>query len=472
VYSLPRAEEKTPPLNGEWVLCVTAYDTQSLPPEKRILGDLAAKSILDSIGIVERRFRVSPEYAWYESYAWSKSRQAAAQALETKQQERDNLLYKGDPDWKYRKNLKTIDAEIEKLEEAMRKADREIPAIEREPVFKFADANASGTFPAPPKAGEEYQFCKAQKADAVLSAVVSEYYNRVHISLRVYGVFTGSYFYEDSIIFSSDDMTPAMNELSGRLWALLSGKEPAFIAVRTKPENALVLINNSYAGRGEITEREYPPGKVTVAVSAEDHIQQNVETELQAGVLTEIEAVLPPQALSTVDISIDGGEEEDAAIAVYRGALYVGEAPLTLRLPVNQFEYINAEVSEKKRAAAVLSIPRENGKPLSLSLKPKNYFPPEQRRVEKSRRRFYSAWGRLWLAAPAAFLAYGFFNNYHESLMAGSQNTGNTAMYDGWTVYRNVSVGAIIAAGLFAAESVFRMARYLYVSTSDTIPIE
>jgi hypothetical protein len=455
------------PQNAEWILCITNFDVSSLPPNQRIIGEVMTRKLVDAIGTVDHRVRISREYAYYEGYAWVQSRLAAAKALAAKREERDLLFYKGEPEWRYRRSLKTIDENIKKLEEDLVKTEAEFPLIAREPVFKFTEGNISGTFPAPPTAGGEYRFCQTQKADAFLAGKVTEFHSRIYITLRLYVIYTRSFIYEDDIIFSADDADDAVEEIAGRLVAALAGSSPAAIAVHAEPADAMVLINKTFAGRGDIEVREHPPGKVTVALSAENHAPQTVETELSAGELTEIDVALRPLNLSAVAITVPG----ETGVSVYQGAMYVGEAPLTLRLPVNQFDYVHLETADQKTAEAVFLSPSLFDETRNLSLKTKIPPPSGQKRVEKARRRYYWAWGGTWIASGLAWMSYGLFTTYANTYRSSQNLYPSYDMFEQTQNLYYINIGAMVLVGVAVAHEIFQMARYIYVSGQGAAPI-
>jgi hypothetical protein len=238
------AQEKKP-INNEWLLCVTQFDYSLLPPSQRISGDVIARSLIDTLRSVSFRLRISREYAYYEGYAWWQAVNAAAKAISQKQDERSQLLFRGDPDWRYRNNLKRLDTDIEKLKADLEKKEAEKPLVNNEPLFNLVQANIDGTFPAPPKPGTERRFCQSQKADAILLGSIREFHGRFYITLRLYVLYANAYVYEDDIIFSMEDIDGAVDEITGRLTAVLAGSKPAVIAVKADPPQTQVLINRN-----------------------------------------------------------------------------------------------------------------------------------------------------------------------------------------------------------------------------------
>jgi hypothetical protein len=457
------------PLNSGWVLCVTDFDISALPLSRQSVGNVFTRSLVDTFKVLGRHIRLSPEYAYYEGYAWSQSRSSAARALAAKRDERALILYRGEPEWKYRQNIKKIDGEIAKLQEDLAKAESEMPPVNREPSFSLTQGNKDGNYPAAPQSGGEYRFCRTQNADAFLAGAIREYHGRYYVTLRLFALYTRSYIYEDDIIFSADDLAAAVEEIAGRLIAVLGGSKPAAVAVHAEPAETLVLINRNFAGRGEVETREYPPEKITVTMSADGYESETVETNLSPGELTVISANLNPLPEGGVYI----GTADSGGASVYRGALYVGEAPLTLRLPLNQLEYISLENPAGESAKAVFTSPGRADDSFSLSMNLKAPFPAGQDRVNKARRAYYWAWGGTWITGIAAWIAYGVYTSYAESIRDGYYNYGiindkfernNQGMY-------YVSMGTVIVVGLAVGYEIFQMVRYLYTATEDTTPI-
>ena len=452
-------------INDDWFLCITAFDYSNLPPSQRIAGDVITRNLIDTLKTVSYRLRISPEYAYYEGYAWQQSVNAAAKALSAKQDERSVQLYKGDPEWRYKKNIKRIDGEIEKLQNTLAEKEAEKPLVNIEPAFKLTQANLNGSYPAPPKPGAERQFCRTQNADSFLLGEVWEFHSRYYVKLRLYTLYTNSYVYEDDVIFSMEDTYGAVEEISARLTSVLSGNKPSAIMVKADPPESQILLNRNYAGRGSVDTREHPPGIVTVAVAAEGYDPITTEVELAAGELTEIEVSLSPLQYAEVNIEVPG----KAAVSVYQGALYVGEAPLTLRLPIDHLEYIQAETRGGEQAKAVFTSPDMPGQFFDISLRTKIPPPSGQRRVNKARSRYYWSWGATWVSGIAAWITAGISSGRSDVI---NKNAGYTPeFYTSAQTWYYISTGALVLFGAVAVYDAFEMIRYLVTSSEGATPI-
>jgi hypothetical protein len=448
-------------LNETWTLCITEFDYSRLPPSRHLAGSAITRNLLNKLNSVSYRLRISPEYAYYESYAWQQEVSVAAKAVSNKQNERSQLLFRGDADWKYRSDIKRIDADLVKLQEALAQVEAEKPLIEKEPVFDVTEGNKSGAFPLPPKRGTERRFCQSQRADAFLKGEIWEYHARYYIHIMLFALYTDSWIYEDDIIFSLEDSEGAVEEIAARLTAVLSGNRPAVMTINAEPGDSQILINQNYAGRGTVEEREHPPGKVVIAVAAEGYTSEMVETELIAGELTEFNITLSPLYFADVNIDAQGY----AGARVYSGSLYVGQAPLTLRLPINQLEYISIE-GRSEMANAVFSTPDLPTDVYNFSLKMK-VPPAEGKRVNKARSWYYWAWGGAWVAGIAAWVINGIYNGQ----VIGWNVTGNPDLMTSLSRMNIVKVGAFITFGTIGVYSIIQLTRYLYTSTERMTPI-
>ena len=447
--------------DNEWVLCVTDFDIKSLPEGKLSVAGVITKKVVERLNNISYRTRVSPEYAYYEGYAWYKARLNAAKNISAKQEERSLLVFNGDVDWKYRQNLAKVDTEIEKLTAALEEIEKNTPLINNEPVFKLTDGNKTAVYPEPPKKGNEYKFCKDQKADAFLAGSIIDFHGRYNISIKLYAVYSEAFVYEDSVIFSPDDLESVLDEITSKLIMTLSGSKPSAIAVKVEPADALVLINRSFAGHGDTGIIERPPGKYVITASANEHESINIETELGAGEIAEININLLRQEFANVEIPGTA-----AGTAVYQGALYIGEAPLTLRLPVNILEYVELETGNKLKGTAVFNTPGEID--ITYSLPVKTGIPPVKGRVEKARTLYYWSWGGMWITGLAAWISYQTYSvsnsaqNYNHSSREFSEE--NLRMY-------YISMGTVAALGAVSAFWVFNIVRYLYLANRGSTPI-
>jgi hypothetical protein len=450
--------------NDEWFLCITNFDTSSLPADKINISSVISRELTYRLSSISYRTRISPEYAYYEEYAWARERAAAAKKISTKMDERSRQIYMGEPNWKYRQNITKIDSDLELLKEALEEIDKDAPLINNEPVFKLTSGNLALAFPDAPEAGNENRFCNTQKTDAFLTGKIIDFYDRYYLTLKLYTVYTRSYVWEDNIIFSYNDIESAIDEITRKLIIVLSGNRPAAVTVRAEPETALLLINQSFAGRGEAPLTEYSPGIITVTASAPDYESIALETRLAAGEHTEINIKL--KAIEYVNTDITGNARSN----VYHGALYVGESPLTLRLPANSFEYIEIETANGRKGSIVFKTQESQEFLQSISLK--TSLPIKKGQVDRERRGYYWAWGSQWLTGIAAWIGYySFFGSNNAAAYGYNNGTLTQEFVDNNVNLYYFSLGAAAAFGITSIYGIIRMIRYIYISGKDSTPI-
>jgi hypothetical protein len=352
-----------------------------------------------------------------------------------------------------------------KLEEALRKIEAEEPSVEGKPLFKFTDGNKSGTWPAPPGPGGEYRFCNSQKVDAFITGSLSEYHGRLYLKLTMYTLYSRSWSWEDSSIFSSEDIQTAMEEISDSLAAAVSGIRPGVLVVRAEPPDSMVIINNIYAGTGMATYSDYSPGETEVAIYSENRQSSLFPVELNSGELAELYINLAPVSLSAFTVDVPGSPGS----AVYSGSLYLGASPLAVEIPSNQFTYLSVVAPSGEIGSAVYRgggiirgsaefVRAEGGQTLAYD----TTMPvsAEEKRVDTARRKFYGAYGRLWIALPVSLLAMGIADSYLKAPPNQGVTMANTLTYGAWAVI-----------GLTAVDTVFRIVRYLFTSGSDAAPL-
>jgi hypothetical protein len=449
----------------KWLLCIANFDASSLPENKKNVADTVMRKLVESIDTINYRTRVSPEYAYYEAAAWARARTNTAKALEAKQNERSLALFRGEAEWRYRRNIERIDTEIKRLRLLFEEADNDMPFVDNEPLFDLTANSREFKFPNAPKAGNEYKFCIDQKSDAVLTGSIVDFHERYIVSWKLYTIYTRSFIREDSIIFSHNDLENAMEEITRRLVIVLSGNEPAVLTVNAEPEDTLVLINRSFAGRGGISGLEYMPGTIKVTASAPDYESLTFDAELFSGEYTDIDIKLRPVEYGDVEVSgLSFGN-------IYHGALFVGEAPLTLRLPVNQMDYIELLSPDDSRGTIVFQTPAESEYYNSVLLRTK--IPSEKGQLDKARRMFYWSWGGTWLAGIAAWITYQTFVGSNNAITYDYNQTGayNENFYNRNMRMYNISISAMITLGVAAAFDLFLMGRYIYIANRGSTPI-
>jgi hypothetical protein len=481
-------EEAAPELQDPaWTLIVAAFDTSALGEANSALGETILRDLAKNIGKVNYRLRVADDYVYYKSLALRKNLSAAAQALTNKRNERDQLLYRGDPDWRYRAALKNIDTEIEKLEADYRKVLAADVLIDREPVFMLAKENMENLFPQPPKEGDEYRFCRTQGADAVITGTMVEYYGRIIVTQNLYVRYTNSYIYRDSIIFSPEDSEAAMEEFADGITRTIAGLPPAELRVAAVPANALVLLDHGYGGRGTL-EQSLSPGKVRVEVFADDHESADIELELEGGEQTELVLELKPVDRSPLTVDVPGKE----GISVYLGSLYMGGAPLTLHLPENQLEYVFVEGPDGEGAEAIFRSPPPQHLPPPvisprkprllaglfgpktglegdrLNLRTAPPYDPEAQRVDKTRRWYYWAWGGTWVSAMGAWMLNGYANSIIDAYRRSSPQTAEMfKKAEQAQILNYAGIGLVSTAVLV---EIIQMARYITTAGKDAPP--
>ena len=464
LYASGRAEEVTVPntINNEWILCITEFDISSLAPEKLVVASVITQKIVERLSLISYRTRISTEYYHHIDVQWAQARSAAARTLALRQDERSALIFRGDPGWRFRQDLARIEAQIETARAAFEEIDNNPPLINREPVFRLTAGNMASSFPPPPAEGNEHRFSMEQRADAFLAGSIIDFHGRFYVSLRLYIAYTRSFVWEDSIIFSADDLEMALDEITRRLIIVLSGNNPAAIAVTAEPADSLILINRAFAGRGSTGVLEQAPGTFIITASAPEHESLTFETELAPGELVEIDFVLAPIPYGVVEIFGDsfGG-------SLYHGSLYVGEAPLTLRLPLNSMEFFELKTPDNRRGTIVFNTQDSPDQILSVPMQAS--IPPPRGQVDRERRRYYLAWGGTWITGIAAWIVYHTVSGSITAIHA--HETPDPNFIARTNRMNTISLGLNIAVGATAVLGFVQIGRYLAAANRSSPPV-
>jgi hypothetical protein len=448
-------ETEIDPLYAEWTLALTRFDVSALPPEKQIIENLVTRTLIDELSTINTRIRSDEETAYYGEYALRQARLKAGQTLKLKRDARDALLFVGDSDYTYNNKLKKIDEEIEALEVAYNIAETDFPLVTEQPIFSLSKQNLSGTFPPAPEMGMEKLFCREQNIDGFLTGTISEYYGRLYVTIELYAAYDQSFIYEDYALFSVEDQQTALADLSARLKSVLSGTESAAIIVKAEPQNAIIMINDNYAGRGSSGEIHQDEGSMNIEVFADGYHTEEFQVDIFSGELAELSINLQPIAYEAFNLDTSGG----LSSSVYLGSTFMGMTPLTLNLLPDQLDYVSMESNSGESTSFIYDGTNPSA---VVTLLPET---ANNKTVEDYRKSFYGAYGRFWIALPVALIVYG----VSSATTNASNYSGNINMYNNAVLARNISIGSAVIAGGFLIESLIRFGIYLYKSNSTGV---
>jgi hypothetical protein len=449
LFALGKSDKKREIKDKEWVLCISDFDASLLPQSQRATVGYVEKELTKHLSGLDYKLRDADEYHYYWTAAWLGEQSAAAKKLAEKQKQRDELLYKPLSNWNYKAQLKTIDAEIEKLREQLEEAELKSPDIATIPAFNATADNINGIFPAPPEKNKEYSFCKDQKANGFLKGKASLYHERILVEVELWTVWSRSYSYKDSIIFSIEDIDMALNEFVVRLINSISGMEYSVIVVRAEPDNAVIVIDDQFAGGiGKTEEIQRTPGPVEITAYAADYIPVTTTVDLNEGERADVSFSLTHIPQEAFHIDTKSGEEA----TVYRGALFVGTTPLTLIGPLGGEEQVGVLTADNRSSHTVFEI-NDNS---HIRLDP--VTPPDNDRIEKARRGFYNAFGRFWVGLPICTMLWGMSQSY-----IGTYNLNPTvSQLDTANKWVNVQPAVLIVGGILAVDIIVRFIIYVY----------
>ena len=464
-------------LNPEFILCITAPDVSALPQERQIIENTVLRFLVSILEGVNYRIRGEDEITYYRDDALRRSRDGVVRNLLSRRNERDLVIYRGEPEWRARNSLRTIDEAIERLEAELAGIEDNPPSIESNPVFRLSSSNLAGTYPPPPSLGDETDFLTRQRADAFITLELSEFHERIFLNIKLYTLHTGSYSYEDFVLFSTNDINAAINEIGSRLASVISGTSPAMLIVNAMPPEAIVHIDDRFAGVGAAELVSYSPGEVEVSIHAENHLPARFAMELLPGHVTEMSFDLTPLSASTFEFDVPGSPGS----RLYLGNLYAGETPISLALPRYQFSYINVENPELETSSVIFrnneiisgsaDFHRTNeGGSFSFS----SLILPEENRMENARRSFYRTYGAFWIVLPVSLLTVGIAGSYvqahnYVAVTDPGRSDYNELLRRAQTA-RYVQIGANVAWITGLGLTLFQIYRYLSAAGAEAEP--
>jgi hypothetical protein len=184
--------------------------------------------------------------------------------------------------------------------------------------------------------------------------------------------------------------------------------------------------------------------------------------ELNSGEIAELYINLSPEALTHLTIDVPGKE----GTRLYRGALYMGDTPLSLSLaPGGDYIYLETPDGEVASVVVEMDQPLEETEE-RLNLKTVLPPPEGEDRINRDRRKLYGAYGRAWIALPLAFLLSGIT----DSLIQNYNYRYEPALYDKALTGYYLRLGGWALVGLAAGEYIFRIYRYLK-TTGEKAPL-
>jgi hypothetical protein len=476
------AKETPPaPINDTWTLCITQFDVSEMPPSRAVMGQMVMQYLVEDMRTAVSRLWLRDEAEYYNRVARQKAENAAAKKLSAKLAERDKLVFSGDEGYKYRQAVKKIDKELETLRAEFVKSSVSTPPLALSPAVKLTEENLAKNFPAPPAAGQEHYFCAGQKADAFLTGKITWYFDRLYVEIALWSIYAGKVTYTDDAIFSPDSIKEGSTELGDRLFDHISGFLPAWIKVRADPNAAIILIDDYVAGTGETGLMDFTPGTVSITAFAEDHETFTTDVDLIEGERTDVSIKLSPVPVDEFDARLkngsppsqqpsssgtpegtdsSAGETEDNSASVYDGALYIGKTPLKLKGQSGQQKNLNVETRDGRVDQTVFIVSKD-----PIVFDPKT--PPAEDRVEVARKKFYSAYGRFWIALPLAVLGIGLNN----TITATYNSTGDPELKQQRDMAYWGAMGLSIVMGACLAETFYRIGRYVWEANREASPL-
>jgi hypothetical protein len=217
-------------------------------------------------------------------------------------------------------------------------------------------------------------------------------------------------------------------------------------------------------------ETEMPDEEITETETA--IIAETETEETEAAIAVKNEDVDVETETDDIIISEDGDDEDADTMAEESTEEDIQLTQETragffpIYVPFGQFQYIRVETEDGLTGEAIVKGNPDAKDVRIITLKPRRLPGRDDNPVEKSRKKFYGAYGRFWLALPLAFIINGISQSYADNY----NSSGNPNMYNSVTYSNYISIGAWAISGVFLAETLIRMFVYVRTGTKESIP--
>ena len=451
----------------DWTVGIASLSRTDDSPSLAVLADLVGGRLARSVSEVGSRERTEEELAIMLKARSTEKLRLAGKNLSAKRAARDALFFQGYPGWKYGKELSKADGSVAAAVKELSAIREKPPAFLAASKIALSKDNEDGRFLTAVAEGKESETCSAKKLDVLLYGSIEPFYGRHLVSLSLYDDGLGSVVFRDESVFSPENREEALNELVSRLKAFVSGLQPSAFRIAVVPEDAEIVVDGKYAGKGTAAVAERKPAEdIPIELNATGYESAAAKVSFRSGELLEIEAELKPILTTTLAVAAldpDGGSGEavEAAGASVRvGALYAGAAPLSVQVPRGPLSYFSVKDERGRTGSVVAESLADASIGVTLLEPPSAGAKP----VADARKSFYGAFGRFSVALPVAFFASGIADSYEKSLPEESVSYYPSMSTSAITA-RTVSTVAWITAGAFLADSAYRLVRYLSASS-------
>ncbi|MCA1950055.1 MAG: PEGA domain-containing protein [Treponema sp.] len=459
VSGLGSAEQIKPEPQAEKqnaVIYVCDIDVSQLPSEQKIAGRRLRNEFLHILGQIQRRKRSSEEILLYRDSLWEELKARAAKSLTEARNSRDTLFFKGYSENTYKKELIKIEASIRDLEKNYTAVQNNPPNIAERVQLSLHKDMADGNFKNAPAAEERKKFCTEQGIDFLLVSSLRELYSRWILTYSLYRAVDDTVIYTDTFAFSPEELGSILSLLASSLYETLSGEPAGAIQIIAKPENSEIAINEKIMGKGNTSVIEGPPEVLSVQITHPAYFPAEFTIARRSNELSIGSIALTPMAQHALRLEMQNKEN----LSLYVNGLYRGNTPLDISLPAGNYVLqIVKNEGETEIQSKPFVLESKDG---LVSLSENDVQSRGKQTVEQARKGFYGAFGRFWLALPAAFLLSGITDTYINAYnLSGNRDLINPA-----TTFYYSSQGAWVVTGIFLIESLFRLGFYVYSASN------
>lgn len=371
---------------------------------------------------------------------------------------RDQLIFKGMQEWKYRselaKSIQTIKDTKKKLELEKNKEYLVGPRGKLD-VHK---TNKEGGFLNFSSSEPHKKYCLEQRLDGLLVLDFLARYDYILFSWELYIPWQQEAIARDSLMFSPDVQEDALYESILYILSLLQGRPLAQIQCAMADEEDFELFIDGRPMNTALDSLFIEGGYHKFDINKEGYLPISQTIFIKGGEQLILRPHLQVQKTKTVFLNMQDPQADDSSnIDIRLNGMYIGQTPLSLEIP----EIEPTVLSLHKDGFADKSYLLEEDIDGHLAFSMPEIL-PKNKQVEYSRKRFYMAFGIFFISLPVSFFANAASSSYSEALF----RTGNPIFYDPAVTSLSISYAAWTGTGLLFANTVFQLYRYLAASNN------
>jgi hypothetical protein len=311
----------------------------------------------------------------------------------------------------------SLTGDIEKEQEKLRRINALAPSeitLIREKKLRLLEPAGTAAAELLPPVQNPQQAARDAKVDYLLwGSIREEVAGLISITASLYSARAKSALFSGFATGTVDEMESLVDRLFTSLAEAVAGRPWATLEIRTDPKNALVFVDGSLRGIGNVKLPYIRPGTYRVSIYADGYDTLEKEILLEARSRQNLSLDLAPAPLPEVTL-----ETFPSGADVYLGAMKQGVTPL--QLPLGATPDI---LSMSQEGHKTIVFPSTAAGIAETHILPRDIISWEER-IETKRAGFYRAWGFFILSLPLPLMLYGAYQNQSFNFIQYTRSSG------------------------------------------------